>query len=164
MERVAEGNRENKLEEFFREQEKQIKNDDFYSRFMFVPIIVIVVSLVVILYNFTAGKLPMNGAEAKNVILPEADNDRAYVVLVDDEDEGKNIKEPQVAREDQRINLNTASVQQLDALPEIGPVKAGAIVRLREEMGGFRTVEDILNVDGIGEKIFEGIRNKVFVD
>ncbi len=157
-------NREDKIEEFFRAQEKQMKNNDFYSRFMFVPIVVIVVSLVIILYNFTVGKMPMNGAEAKKIILPQADNDRAYMVLVDDANEGKAVEPPQVAEDDSRINLNTASIQQLDALPEIGPVKAGEIVRLREEMGGFRTVEDILNVDGIGEKILEGIRDKVFVD
>ncbi len=162
---MTRGNREdNKIEEFFRAQEKQIKNNDFYSRFMFIPIVVIAVSLVIILYNFTVGKSPMNGAEAKKLILPQTDNDGAYVVLVDDADEEETIKTPYVAEGDSRINLNTASIRQLDALPEIGPVKAGEIVRLREEMGGFRTVEDILNVDGIGEKILEGIRDKVFVD
>ncbi len=161
---MTRGNREDKIEEFFRAQEKQIKNNEFYSRFMFVPIIVIAVSLVIILYNFIVGKLPMNGAEAKKIILPETDNDRAYVVLVDDADAGKTMKTPQIVEGDSLINLNTASIQQLDALPGIGLVKASEIVRLREKMSGFRTVEDILNVDGIGEKILEGIRDKVYVD
>ena len=86
------------------------------------------------------------------------------MVLVDNADKEKSVIPSQPAEQDTRINLNTASVKELDGLPGIGVVKAGEIVRLREKMGGFRTVEDVLNVEGIGEKIFEDIRNKVFVD
>lgn len=156
--------REERIEEFFRAQEKQINNNNFYGRFMFVPVIVIVVSLIILLYNFAAGRISITGVEAPKNILPRAENDSAHVVLVDNADEEKSSEIPQPTWQDNRINLNTASVKELDDLPGIGLVKAGEIVRLREEMGGFRTVEDILNVEGIGEKVFEGIRNKVFVD
>jgi len=61
------------------------------------------------------------------------------------------------------LNLNTATVEQLDALKGIGPSKARAIVEYREQHGPFRSVDDLLNVKGIGEKLLAGIRNDVTV-
>jgi competence protein ComEA len=52
------------------------------------------------------------------------------------------------------INLNTASVAQLEALPGIGKSTAERIVEYREKSGGFKKVEDLMNVRGIGEKSF----------
>ncbi len=49
------------------------------------------------------------------------------------------------------IDLNTAGPAELDALPQIGPVTAGAIIAWRDAHGGFSAVEELLEVDGIGE-------------
>jgi competence protein ComEA len=49
------------------------------------------------------------------------------------------------------VNLNTADEPQLETLPEVGPVTAGAIVAWRTENGGFTAVEELLEVDGIGD-------------
>ncbi len=49
------------------------------------------------------------------------------------------------------VDLNTADVAALEELPEVGPVTAAAIVAWREENGGFTAVEELLEVDGIGE-------------
>ena len=50
-----------------------------------------------------------------------------------------------------QINVNTASAEELDKLPGIGPVKAEAIVAWRTEHGAFRYPEDLIHVHGIGE-------------
>ena len=50
-----------------------------------------------------------------------------------------------------QININTATVEELDKLPGIGPVKAEAIVAWRTEHGPFRYPEDLIRVKGIGE-------------
>ncbi|MBR4972085.1 MAG: ComEA family DNA-binding protein [Oscillospiraceae bacterium] len=50
------------------------------------------------------------------------------------------------------ININTATLEQLDLLPGIGPVTAQAIIDYRTEFGPFETPEDLLHVKGIGEK------------
>ena len=50
------------------------------------------------------------------------------------------------------VNINTATLEQLDLLPGIGPVTAQAIIDYRTEFGPFETPEDLLNVQGIGEK------------
>jgi competence protein ComEA len=61
------------------------------------------------------------------------------------------------------INLNTANQQQLEQLPRIGPSKAQAIIQLRTQLGGFTSVEQLLQVKGIGEKTFAELRDKVTV-
>ena len=56
------------------------------------------------------------------------------------------------------IDLNSASVELLETLPNIGQVRAAAVVNYREENGGFQSVEDITNVSGIGPATYEAIR------
>jgi competence protein ComEA len=62
------------------------------------------------------------------------------------------------------VNLNTATVQQLDTLPGVGPVLAQRIVEFREKKGGFRRIEELLAVPGISEKRWKEIRNLVTVE
>ena len=62
-----------------------------------------------------------------------------------------------------RVNINTAGVEELTSLPGIGPSYAKRIVEFREKNGPFKKVEDLLNVQGIGEKTLEKIRDKVVV-
>ncbi len=62
------------------------------------------------------------------------------------------------------INLNTASTQELLALPGIGQVRAQAISDYRAQNGPFAAVEDITKVHGIGSGIYEQVRNLVTVD
>ena len=52
------------------------------------------------------------------------------------------------------VNLNTASASQLEGLPGIGKSTAERILEYREKSGGFKKVEDLMNVRGIGEKSF----------
>ncbi|MBA2956519.1 ComEA family DNA-binding protein [Nocardioides sp. MAH-18] len=49
------------------------------------------------------------------------------------------------------VNINTASLAELETLPEVGPVTAQAIVTWREQHGGFSAIEELLEVDGIGD-------------
>jgi competence protein ComEA len=62
-----------------------------------------------------------------------------------------------------KININTATKEQLDALPEIGPVKAQAIVDYRNTNGKFASPEDIMKVPGIKEGTFAKIKDYVVV-
>ncbi|MBT2486222.1 MULTISPECIES: ComEA family DNA-binding protein [unclassified Microbacterium] len=64
---------------------------------------------------------------------------------------------------DDRIDLNTADQAALEKLPRIGPALAERIIAWREENGRFQSVDDLLAVPGIGEKLIEGLRDGVRV-
>lgn len=62
-----------------------------------------------------------------------------------------------------KIKVNQASQQELETLPGIGPAKAQAILQYIEENGSFSTLEDMLEVPGIGEKTLENLRESIQV-
>ena len=59
------------------------------------------------------------------------------------------------------ININLADINELKKITGIGDVKAQSIIEYRENNGGFKSVDEIKNVDGIGEKTFEKIKEKI---
>jgi len=59
------------------------------------------------------------------------------------------------------ISLNQASEAELEQLPGVGPALAGRMIDWRSANGGFKTKEDLLNVAGIGDKLFAQIKDKV---
>jgi len=61
------------------------------------------------------------------------------------------------------LDLNTATQTEIESLPGIGPVLGAAILRERDERGGFRSVDELRSVRGIGEKRFEDLRDLVTV-
>ncbi len=61
------------------------------------------------------------------------------------------------------VNLNTATLADLDSLPGVGPVLAQRIIDRREQRGGFRTVADLRTVDGIGDSRYEQLKDLVTV-
>lgn len=65
--------------------------------------------------------------------------------------------------EDKRVNLNTATLEELDALPGVGPSTAKNIIAYREAHGGFAAPEEIMNVKRIGEKTFGKLKEFIKV-
>ncbi len=62
-----------------------------------------------------------------------------------------------------KININTASLDELQTLPRIGEKVAQRIIDYREQHGDFEKIEELMKVQGIGEKIFKLIRDKIEV-
>lgn len=67
------------------------------------------------------------------------------------------------AQNQAKVNLNKADETQLQTLPGIGPSKAKAIIEYREKSGPFKTIEDLKNISGIGDKTFEKLKDLVEV-
>jgi competence protein ComEA len=65
---------------------------------------------------------------------------------------------------DQKISLNKATQKELEALPGIGEEKAGAIIAERDKRGGFQSVDDLLAINGISEKLMEQIRPYLYME
>ena len=62
------------------------------------------------------------------------------------------------------ININTANVQELDSLPGVGEATANKIVKYREEKGKFNSIEEIKNVNGIGDKKYEELKALISIE
>lgn len=62
------------------------------------------------------------------------------------------------------ININTANVQELDSLPGVGEATANKIVKYREENGKFNSIEEIKNVNGIGDKKYEELKALISIE
>jgi competence protein ComEA len=63
-----------------------------------------------------------------------------------------------------KVNINTATAEQLESLPGIGPKIAQRIITWRKENGKFQKVEDIMAVKGIGEKKFARLKELITVE
>jgi comEA protein len=63
----------------------------------------------------------------------------------------------------EKININTASLEELETLPRIGPVIANRIIEYRKTYGKFQSIEEITKVKGIGKKTFEKIKKMITI-
>lgn len=62
-----------------------------------------------------------------------------------------------------KVNLNTATEKVLSSLPGIGEKKAKKIIKYRQENGSFKSINDLLNVEGIGKETIDNIKDKVVI-
>jgi len=60
-----------------------------------------------------------------------------------------------------KININTATAEELEALPSIGEVTAARIIAYREQNGPFRSVDDLIHVEGISDRTIDEFRDLV---
>ena len=78
----------------------------------------------------------------------------------------KGVEEPTltpVSEEYELVDLNSADIKELMKLPGIGEKRAADIIKLREEKGGFKSKEDILEISGISENLLEKIYDRLIV-
>lgn len=77
--------------------------------------------------------------------------------------ETKSPAAPPAAKAVQKVDLNTATEAQLVELPRIGPATAKAILEYRKQVGTIKSVDELVNVKGIGEKSLEALRPYLMV-
>ena len=63
----------------------------------------------------------------------------------------------------EKVNLNTATLEELQKLPQVGPKVAQLIIDYRKQNGNFKKIEDIMKVRGIGEKTFARMKDMLAV-
>lgn len=69
----------------------------------------------------------------------------------------------EIEKTNEKININTASKEELQTLDGIGEAKAKAIIEYREKNGNFQKIDDIKNVSGIGDSVYEKIKNNITI-
>lgn len=62
------------------------------------------------------------------------------------------------------VNLNTADIEELTTLPGIGEAKAESILEYRERVGRFTSIEEVMNISGIGDAMFDKIKDRITVE
>jgi len=92
--------------------------------------------------------------------------DRVFLARADSIEKTGNVRyaDPaEVHMDTVKLNINKATIQELQALPGIGPVLAGRIVDARAD-SAFRQVESVLRVNGIGPKLFASIHDRICIE
>ena len=102
------------------------------------------------------GPLPKADVDELNLAEPLVDGTRVLVVKIGEQASSAPTAGP---AESPLIPVNAADQVQLESIPGIGPVTAAAILEHRETIGGFDSVEQLLDVDGIGPATLENIRS-----
>lgn len=135
-------------------------------------------------YTLSAGSRVLDAIQAAGGLLPEADQRNLNLAaLVED---GSRVQVPSLppvlpsaaagesrsaiipteapqAQSVYPININTATQADLESLPGIGPVTAAKIIEYREKNGPFKTIEELMDVPGIGPKTFEELKDLITV-
>jgi competence protein ComEA len=112
-----------------------------------------------------AGGYTLDANPDSKVNLAKKLKDEDYIVidrkpeLTDVSENSKTAIQPKQA--DTIININEATLQELDTIPGIGPVTAQKIIDYREKYGSFSTLDDLKKVGGIGDKTLDKFRDKV---
>ena len=116
-------------------------------------------------YSLPVGSRVEAAVKAAGGLLPGAEtNNINLAMLVTD---GEQINVPGIVDTSHvsagRVNINTATLNQLNALPGIGPTTAQAILDYRLEHGAFQVIQQIENVPGVGPATFAGIQDYISV-
>ena len=120
------------------------------------------------------GSLPDADEAYHNLARELSDGERVYI-LSKEESAGLSVKERvdgetltkeenSMGESDRIVNLNTATVEQLTGLPGIGEARAKDIIAYRNKVGRFLDTKEIMNVSGIGEAMFEKIKDRITVE
>ena len=116
-----------------------------FERFIAVPCVIIFIALYLIGVNM------LKKSDKVNDISDAVPYSETY-----SENNAKPVSE--------RVNINDADIDELITIPGIGEELAKKIIEKREELGGFKTIEDLRKVYGIGDKKFEDMKNKITVE
>lgn len=106
-------------------------------------------------------------ADALNLAMPVSDGSRVYVPCADELTDGQFAQVDAIgiagSGDSGKVNINTASVDELTTLKGIGQSRAESIVAYREEHGPFKKTEDIMNISGIKQASYDKIKDNITI-
>lgn len=125
-------------------------------------------------YQMKAGDRVKDALEAAGGLTEEADSqkvnlakrleDQMVIVVPKVGEEAEEIPAGETSKEatkEGKVNINTATVEELKTLKGVGEKKAEAIIEYRKKNGSFQTKEDLMKVRGIGKKLFESFQERI---
>lgn len=114
--------------------------------------------------NLNGINLAMKIKDEGHYIIPKVGEETKDTVVNDNEyrNENNTLNEPE-SNNDNKININTADLSELDSLPGFGQVTAQKIIEYRQEHTKFNSIEELMNIKGIGEKKFNNVKDYIYV-
>ena len=103
-------------------------------------------------------------ADSQKVNLAQRVEDQMVIVVPKVGEEATEIPAGAMSKEaskEGKVNINTATVEELKTLKGVGEKKAEAIIEYRKKNGSFKTKEDLMKVRGIGKKLFESFQERI---
>ena len=103
-------------------------------------------------------------ADSQKVNLAQRVEDQMVIVVPKVGEEAEAIPAGATSKEaskEEKVNINTATVEELKTLKGVGQKKAEAIIEYRKKNGSFKTKEDLMKVRGIGKKLFESFEERI---
>lgn len=114
--------------------------------------------------NLNGINLAMKIKDEGHYIIPKVGEETADTVTNDNEYRNENnILNEAESNNDNKININTADLSELDSLPGFGQVTAQKIIEYRQEHTKFNSIEELMNIKGIGEKKFNNVKDYIYV-
>ena len=127
-------------------------------------IIVLAVTIVFVVI-FAVSQLGQTSSADSFTVVTKKTPDAELVFVGGDADRGTPSADPSgdILAAGEKINLNSASLEELMLLPGVGEVIAARIIEYREEHGEFKSADEVINVKGIGDKTYEAISGFIMV-
>lgn len=127
-----------------------------------------IIIITIIFISFTIGFFIGRSTGEKNISISVAEESTAEPASISPEADGEKETAPAERQENPEqngklVNINTASAEELETLSGIGQVLAARIIEYREQNGGFENIYEITRVRGIGEKIYDRIKDNISV-
>ena len=91
------------------------------------------------------------------------DGEKIYIPEIGEEDLSSSGLSASIAKEASKIDINTATSEELQTLNGVGPATAEKIISYRSDVGYFKDIDELKNVDGIGDKTFEKLKDYIMV-
>lgn len=91
------------------------------------------------------------------------DGEKIYIPEIGESDLTESGSVTSIAKEASKIDINTATSEELQTLSGIGPATAEKIISYRSDVGYFKDIDELKNVDGIGDKTFNKLKNYIMV-
>lgn len=114
--------------------------------------------------EYVGGTLVDADLDAVNLSKKLKDEEKVYIPRIGEVEKYHSMDNNEIySSKSDKININTAGIAELDSLPGIGEAYAKRIIEYRETNGLFKSIEEIKNVSGIGEKRFEAIKDLITV-
>ena len=106
------------------------------------------------------GLTPNADVSKTNLAYILSDGEKIYIPSVNDEE---TITENNSSNKNSKININTATASELETISGVGESTAKSIIEYRTKVGKFSSIEEIMNVSGIGENKFEKMKDQITV-